>query len=183
MIPQFYFDIEVRASNMQEGSYVALPIMARLTRSLHGYFANHPDKFAIAFPKLRMGEFRHPGNIIRIFSEARENFDELVNWIENIPRIASYVCKKFPREVQDKNIIGWMEYRRYRIPSRSSRLQKCRDYRIFLSEQIPYLRIASSCGEAFSMHLIAIEGSKSEICNPTSYGLSGIDCFSLPVLK
>lgn len=183
MRPLSYFDIEVRSSNMQEGALMALPVMARLMRNLHGYFAQHPDTFAIAFPRLRMGEHRHPGNVIRIFAENRDAFEDLVTWIENNTRIASYVAKSYPREVEKQKIIGWIEYRRYRIPSRSSRLQVCRDSRIKSSEQVPYLRIASSVGEAFSMHIIANEGIKTDICNPTSYGLSGSKPFSLPVFK
>lgn len=178
----WYFDIEVRASSMHNGATQSLPAMARLMRNLHGYFGQNPDKFAIAFPRLRMGEFRHPGNVIRVFTENRDDFDGLVEWVKNSPRIAPYVSKSFPQLVEEKNITGWMEYRRYRIPSRGSRLLKCRDNRIKSSEDMPYLRISSE-GETFSMHISASEGNKTHQCNPTSYGLSGENRFSLPVIK
>jgi hypothetical protein len=178
----WYFDIEVRSSSMKEGMMQSLPVMARLIRNLHGYFGQHPDKFAIAFPRLRMGEFRHPGNVIRIFTEIRDNFDGLVEWVKNNSRVAPYITKSFPQSVDEKNITGWMEYRRYRIPSRGSRLLQCRDNRIKSSEEVPYLRIASNY-EVFSMHISASEGIKTDRCNPTSYGLSGKNRFSLPVLK
>lgn len=183
MRPLAYFDIEVRASSMKDGANLAVPILARLLRNLHGYFAKYPGKFAVAFPYLRMGEHRHPGNVIRIFSENRAEFDGIVQWIENNDRIAGYVNRGYPKIVEDKSIIGWREYRRYRIPSRNSRLHACRDYRIKSSEGVPYLRIASSAGEAFSMHISAMEGVRTEFCNPTSYGLSGKQRFSLPEFK
>lgn len=183
MQPLYYFDVTVRGTNMQDGVTMSLPVMARLLRILHGYFAHHPNKFAIAFPRLRMGEFRHPGNIIRVFAESRDEFDGVEDWIGANERVAPYVTKSYVLRVDPQKIFGWMEYRRYRIPSRNSRLLVCRDNRIKSSEEVPYLRMSSSCGEAFSMHISASPGVESERCTPTSYGLSGEARFSLPVLK
>jgi hypothetical protein len=183
MQPLLYFDIRIRAATMQEAAGSACPVMARLLRCLHGYFAQHPDTFAVAFPRLRMGAVRHIGNVLRIFAATAECIEQLEEWLGKNNRVAPYIKKGAIQIVEEKNIIEWMEYRRYLIPSRSSRLLDCRDYRIKSSEEVPYLRIASASGDAFSMHICAIQSAKSESCTPTSYGLSGEHRFSLPVLK
>lgn len=184
MRPLWYFDIEVRATSMrEEAAQQSLPVMARLLRTLHSYFATNPNKFAIALPRLRTGKLRHVGNVVRVFAETNDDFFGLVDWIKNNARIAPYVTKSFPQAVEEKHIQGWEEYRRYRVPSRSSRLVKCRENRIASSAQIPYLRIKSAGnGGVFSMHISVEPGSKTEYCSPTSYGLSGENRFSLPVL-
>ena len=184
MRPLVYFNIEVAGSSMQSAAASqSLPVLARLLRTLHGYFSQHPHKFAIAFPRLRKGEFRHPGNVIRVFAEKLEDFVGLVAYLENDQRIWSYIRVDYPRMVDITKIKGWLEYRRFRIPSQKTRTLICRDHRIKVSEEVPFLRISSSNKNSFSMHIDAIPSEKTEKCEPTSYGLSGCTRFSLPDIK
>ena len=97
MRPLWYFDIEVRATSMrEEATQQSLPVMARLLRTLHSYFANNPNKFAIALPRLCTGKLRHVGNIVRVFAETNEDFFGLVDWIKNtMPTRCSLCNQKF----------------------------------------------------------------------------------------
>lgn len=94
MRPLLYIDIQVRYTQAEDEFSTAIPIMARLVRCLHGYFAQNPNKFAIAFPQLRMGEVRRMGNMIRIFMETKDDFYGLNKWFQNNDRIAPYVQRR-----------------------------------------------------------------------------------------
>ncbi len=184
MRPFYYVDYQARASTMQDlAAHQSLPIMARLWRSLHGYFVENPGKFAIAFPYWRCGERRHVGNVIRVFAEYEKDFEDLSERLKNNENIAPYITKSFFQAVEDKHIEGWMEYRRYRVPTRHAKLQQYREKCWNNAEEIPYLRLKSASNyNVFSMHIIASNGQKTDHCHPTSYGLSGESRFSLPVL-
>ena len=92
MNPQIYFDIEVRgAASTRGGSITALPVMTRLISVLHGIFHDHPGKLALALPRMKTGELRHPGHIARVFAESRDDLDAVVNALSENERIQGYV--------------------------------------------------------------------------------------------
>lgn len=177
----FYMDLSVNGSTMQFTN--SIPVITRLMKVLHGYFGQNPGLFAIAFPDLRVGGARHPGNRIRVFAKDRDHFDGLVEWLENNDRIAPYVNRGFAKRVDESKVSEWVEYRRYRIPSEKSSRTELREKRLEKSSAVPFMRIVSSSGHAFSMHIEAIKAEKCEGFTPTSYGLSGVSRFALPIVK
>lgn len=187
MKPNAYFDIEVRgAASSGAGNIPALPVVSRLISVLHGIFRDHPGRFAMALPNMRSGENRHPGHIVRVFAENRNDLhDYIQSALQQNERIHGYVLYGRHTDVPENFDGGWIEYRRYRIPGNRSRLGKCREYRMNHADNLPYVRLGSkSTGQAFSLYLEARPGEKTEECEPDSYGLSiPTRRFCLPDIK
>ena len=185
MNPRTYFDIEVRgAASTGGGQIPALPVMTRLVGVLHGIIRDHPGKFALALPRMKTGELRHPGHVVRVFAESQDDLDVVVDALTANERIQGYVSFGYPKKVPDDFSGPWKEYRRFRVPGNGSRLEKCRDYRLQAANKLPFFRSASkSNGHAFSLHVDCIDGAPSSDCRPDSYGLSvATRPFALPVL-
>lgn len=185
MNPRAYFDIEVRGAASTGGGQVpALPVMTRLVGVLHGIIRDHPGKIALALPRMKTGELRHPGHVVRVFAESQVDLDVVVDALTANERIHGYVSFGYPKKVPDNFNGPWKEYRRYRIPGNGSRLEKCRDYRLQAADKLPFFRSASkSNGHAFSLHINCLDGSPSMDCRPDSYGLSvATRPFALPVI-
>jgi CRISPR-associated endoribonuclease Cas6/Csy4 subtype I-F len=174
MRPDYFLDIEARLTgSVGEKGAAALPVVTRLLQALHKLFDSYPGRFAVAFPRMRTGDTRHPGNLVRVFAETRADLDIIAAGLAGNHRILGYVRFGAPREVPQDFAGEWIEYRRYRIPNRGSRLEKCRDYRLTDSQRLPYLRLASaSNGHAFSLHIEPRQGERTMSCEPNGYGLS-----------
>lgn len=182
MRPRFYADIEI--SKKERGAEKsALLLVSRLVSGLHKIFHGSPGEFAIAFPKMRTGDLRHPGRKVRVFAETLENLDKLRGPLEKNGLLEEFEIVQTKSVPVDFNG-EWVEYRRYRIPNNRSRLEKCRLYRFSEAESWPYLRMLSkSTGHLFSLHIARMESSGPSDCLPDSYGLSVSDRpFALPVL-
>ena len=143
-------------------------VMAQLLRSLHTYFVKHPNTFALAFPRLRMGAERSLGDVVRVFAQQIDAFAGLMEWFHANHRIKSALICRAPNYVDNSKIIKWIEYRRYHIGS---------------AKDVPYVRMRSGRGDIFMLRICALESVATPECYPTSYGLSGERRFSLPVLK
>ena len=185
MSPRAYFDIEVRgASSRGAGQIPALPVMTRLFHVLHGIIRKHPGCYALAFPNMKSGKSRHPGHIIRIFADSRDDLDKIVNSLTENERIHGYIRYGYPKTVPDNFKGPWKEYRRYRVPGTGSRLDKCRQHRLNTSENLPYFRATSkSNAQGFVLFVECLDGAPSSECKPDSYGLSvPTRAFSLPML-
>lgn len=184
MIPRAYCDLEVRgASSKGAGQVPALPVMTRLVRVLHGIFRNHPSRFALAFPRMQSGESRHPGHVVRVFADSRDDLDVVVEALTANERIHGYISYGYPKKVPEDFRGPWKEYRRYRIPGTGSRLDKCRQYRLDAAERLPHFRSASkSNGQGFVIFVECRDGVASSDCQPDSYGLSlPTRAFALPM--
>jgi hypothetical protein len=185
MNPRAYFDIEaLGASSTGGGQIPALPVITRLVSVLHGIFRLHPGRFALAFPRLKSGESRHPGHVVRVFADTREDLDIIVEALTANQRIHGYVRYGYPKSVSPDFKGPWKEYRRYRIPGNGSRLEKCRQYRLEAAESLPYLRMASkSNGQGFVLFVDCRDGAAPGDCEPDSYGLSlPSRAFALPMV-
>lgn len=185
MLPKRFLDIDVRgAASHGPGAMAAIPVLSRLLSALHKIFDSYPGRFAIALPRMRTGRARHPGNLMRVFAEHRADLDIISAALATNDRILGYVRIGVTLDVPEEPPLGWVEYRRFRVPGRTSRLDKCREYRLGASEELPYLRIGSaSNGQAFSVHIAALPGSRPQICEPNGYGLStATRPFALPVV-
>jgi hypothetical protein len=185
MNPSVYLDLEVRnGASTGEARWSSLPVVTRLMSILHGVFRTYPGRFALAFPRMRAGEAYHPGHIVRVFAEKREDLDFLVSDLDSNPRIAGYVRIGYARPVPAEFPGPWKEYRRFRIPGRGSRLERCRAYRIQAGDTLPYFKLGSrSTGQTFSIRIECRDGAPSARCQPDSYGLSvATRQFALPQL-
>lgn len=185
MKPQAYLDIETRgASSTGGGRITALPVVNRIVRILHGIFRTQPCRFAIAFPRMRSGEARHPGHIVRVFAESRDDLDGVAKELQSNERLRGYVRYEKIKEVPDGFQGPWKEYRRYRIPGTGSRLDRCRQYRLAASEKLPHFRLASKqTGQEFVIFVECRDGIAPGDCQPDSYGLSvPTRAFTLPVV-
>lgn len=182
MKPRIYFDIEVRADARGDG--LVIPIMERAFGVLHGAFREFPSRYAIALPHARSGTHRHPGSSIRVFSETREALDSLVSAIQSHSVVRDYLQLGYPRRIPDGFDGPWHEYRRYRITNRSSRLEKCREFRLRQAEELPYLRsISKTNGHGFGVYIAIMNGGPANDCQPDSYGLSVASRpFTLPAI-
>jgi len=186
MTPNEYFNIEIRGASSSGGGRIpAMPVVTRLVSILHGIFRAHPDMFALAFPRMTTGEFRHPGHVVRVFAQSRDDLDLVHNDLSGNERIAGYVRTDYPKTVPENFNGLWKEYRRYRIPGNGSRLGKCRDYRLKRAEELPFLRLVSKGNRnVFSFHIEEREGERVDNCQPDSYGFSVPSrAFALPVVQ
>jgi hypothetical protein len=167
MKPSRFVDVETTAS------IGSLPVMGRLFSALHGQLRQDPGRFVLALPRLRTGQDRHPGNVVRIFAETSDCLAGVVSQLANNERLQGYVRYGLARTVPENFDGPWIEYRRYRIPGNRSRLEKCRNYRLEQAEAFPFIRATSKSNrQAFSLHICTIPGKRSEWCAPDSYGLS-----------
>jgi len=179
MKPSCYIDVETTVA------IASLPVLGRLFSALHRMLRQEPGRFALAFPRLRTGQNRHPGNIVRIFSETSDRLVDVMVQLANNERLQGYV-RYSPVRLVPENFEGpWIEYRRYRIPGNRSRLDRCRDYRLQQAQEFPFIRTASKSNrQAFSLHICAISSMRSEFCTPDSYGLSlATRPFALPDIR
>ncbi|HLA36318.1 MAG TPA: type I-F CRISPR-associated endoribonuclease Cas6/Csy4 [Rhodocyclaceae bacterium] len=185
MSPYAYFDIEVRRSERSGGAQAtALPIATKLFYVLHGVFRLHPGRFALAFPKMRMGESRYPGDTLRVFADTRDDLDVVVDALKDNRALSELLRLGYAEKVPEDYAGRWMEYRRYRVPGTGSRLDKCRSYRLEASEKLPYFRTASkSTGQSFVVFVECRDGAASRDCEPDGYGLSvATRPFAVPML-
>jgi hypothetical protein len=177
--PSFYIDIETGAT------VESLPVVGRVVWVLHGILRKQPGLFAVAFPRLKKGEGRHPGNLVRVFSDSAEKLKQVLQSLQENERVQQYVSYYKPKPVPEDFDGAWVEYRRYRIPNTRSRLDKCREYRLNAAEAVPFIRATSKTnGQAFSLHIDAVPGVKPDTCVPDSYGLSVVTrTFALPMVE
>lgn len=180
MKPAAYFDITAK-SREDRGT---LAVVNRLMSILHGAIRQMPGRFALAFPQARQGGRRHPGRLIRVFAESREVLDDLVAAIEAHQVVRESAHLGYARSVPADFAGPWREYRRYRIPSRKSRLKRARSMRIEAADEMPYFRLTSRSNEqGFSLYLAVQPGRGPGDCQPDSYGLSvATRPFALPDL-
>lgn len=178
----FYMDIGIgtaprRAQPASRGSGIGITVMARVALIVHGVIRRQGEPLAIALPRMRTGEYCHPGDVLRVFARTREAVDWCAEAIEAHTTLREYVMVGRCRTVPSEHPGDWVEYRRYRIPGRSSRLTINRANRLRAGDKLPYLQVASrSTAQPFSLrvqplrHSGPLDGQGEHL--PDSYGLS-----------
>jgi CRISPR-associated endoribonuclease Cas6/Csy4 subtype I-F len=184
MIPGAYVDLEVlgvapEGPGWREGAgCAALPVVQRMMTVLHGVFAEPPGRFALAFPLMHNGVFRHPGRILRVFAEQREELGDLCDELEGKPLFRDYVHIGRVRRVLENPSGKWIEYRRWRVPARNAEpLRRAdamtRQERLIAGAEMPFVRVRSrSNGHHFTLVLHRVEHSEPRNGTPNQYGLS-----------
>ncbi len=200
MKPRIYSDIRIRdGATVGEGGIPTLPVATFLFSVLHGVFRNNPGRFALGFPLMREGERRHPGHVFRVFAESEEDWKIVYEELDKHERIGSRIhLFREPLLIPENYSGPWIEYRRFRIPTRKStqfrgehkeRIPRSsqgidlRQKRIDASAEWPFFRLRSkTTGTIFSLHITKRNGERTDICCPDGYGLSGTThSFSLPM--
>lgn len=191
MKPNYYIDIVTKSiSASSPDAMTALPVMTRIMSVMHGIIRTKSLPLAIALPKMQEGTHRHPGTMVRVFSDTLENLQIVQNDIAANLRLAPYVHCHFPKSVPKKFVGPWVEYRRFRIPAERSRCRELREQCLHDGENLPFFRLASKATQqAFSLHVKCVKKimpddySSTVNCMPDSYGLSNTErTFFLPSL-
>jgi hypothetical protein len=176
--PTFYVDLEARIGS------APVHAVGRLVWVLHGILRQDPGLCALAFPLLRKGPERRLGNLVRVFSDSDAKLGRILQLLSENEGLRGHVRYGTPTRVPENFDGAWIEFRRYRIPNRGSRLKQSRHSRLDTGENIPFLRTTSkNNGHSFSLHIDAVPGTKPEMCIPDSYGLSVTTrSFALPAI-
>ena len=194
MQPRSYIDMLVTPSIKSERpNAMAHDVLGLLVKFTHAIAARQGFKHALAFPQSKVGLRPSPGNVIRVFAVSRESLDSLADELEKQQFIRDYVTigriKAIPVDYKPSH---YVEYERFRVPNRNSRLQDSRALRMAQADTLPYLRLNSSTsGHGFSLFIKPIyhdastfKASMLEKFEPDVYGLSvATRRFALPVLQ
>lgn len=192
MQPLAYMDLRVAsAADSARANAMAHNVMALLVKFVHAIAARREFKHAVAFPQAKMGARPSPGNHVRVFALERADLDSLADELEKQPFIRDYVAIGRVRVLAaDYEPAGYVEYLRFRVPNRKSRLQESRARRLAESDTIPHLRLNSSTsGHGFSLfvkpvrHASASCDGAAVTFEPDVYGLSVFTRrFALPMV-
>jgi hypothetical protein len=159
--------------------------MRELMTVLHGVFRDNPARFALAYPEMQTGEFRHPGGIVRVFADYPDDLLALAHMVDHHGLLDFKVkVKAEVQKVPDDFGGPWVEYRRMRVPNQKSRLEKCREWCLGHVETLPHFDVHSrSTGQYFTVFVEPMDGVSVEDATPDSYGLSvKTRSFALPSL-
>lgn len=182
MTPGWYLNLRISTALKAGGSglahqagpgALANSVMARLLNVVHAIGARQSIAFAAAFPMARQGSNPHPGNLLRVFISSREDADRLLDSLETHEFLMGYIVLDRPRKVPP-GVAGSVSYQLHRITSRKNSNTITRQRQIERGNSLPYVRMLSSGGEAFSLRFEVVsrpEAADSE-CVANGYGLS-----------
>ena len=182
MTPDWYVNLRVRAAISNDGDGLAQSagpgalansVMAKLLNVVHAISAANQFEFAVAFPLARFGEHAHPGNLLRVFLSSREHADGLLEALESHEFLMGYVHLDRPRKVPT-TVDGSVSYQLFRITSRKNRNTITRQRQLERGNTMPYVRMASSNGESFSLRFDIVKREQAADASGTTngYGLS-----------
>ena len=193
MQPQAYIDLRVVPSFKSERpNAMAHDIMALLVKFSHAIAAKQAFKHAIGFPQAKVGNKPSPGNHARLFALEKSSLELLADELEKQRFVRDYVSigriKTLAAEYRPP---AYVEYLRFRVPNRKSRLEESRARRMAESDTLPHLRLnSSSSGHGFSLFVKPIL-HETALCadglpltfEPDVYGLSVFSRrFALPII-
>ena len=181
MRPEWYVNLRVAAAiapggkglaQMAGPGALANSVMARLLNVVHAIGARQSIEFAAAFPLARLGTHPHPGNLLQVFMSSREQADSLLEALEAHEFLMGYVLLDRPRKVPAH--VGSVSYQLFRITSRKNTNTITRQRQIERGNALPYIRMVSSNGEAFSLRFdVVCRNASADInCKANGYGLS-----------
>lgn len=193
MKPEWYVNLRITAAiaHSNEGiarmagpGALANSVMARLLNVVHAIAARQSIGFAAAFPLARLGNAPHPGSLLRVFVPSREQADSLLEALEAHEFLLGYVLLDRPRKVPAE-VIDSVSYQLCRITSRKNINTITRQRQLEYANSLPYVRMTSSKGEAFSLRFDVVKrkAPADSDCRSNGYGLSSRTTpFFLPAL-
>ena len=146
-------------------------IMSGVMSILHGYFRAHPGGMAIALPNYDTDPFLS----LRVFAESTLSIDALVANISRHPKIRDYTKMGQTKTVPETWRGKWVEFRRFRIPTKKAGVDQLRAKRQAMLNDLPFFSMRSqSTGQTFILPIekISIKEQLTSDGSPDSYGLS-----------
>mgnify|MGYP003607429016 CR=1 FL=1 len=196
MQPRTYIDFFVTIPERGPGTNaLAHNTVGVLFKFVHAIAANIGFAYGAAFPKAKVGDRVTTGDVVRIFAHDRSNLDALADRIEAQPFAKRFLKIGRIKTVEDADILGYVEYLRFRIPNRKSRLQESRERRMDEADEYPYINLTSSTGHDMTLRIKpifhatekcedAFSPGLPESFQPDIYGLSVFERrFALPVFE
>lgn len=193
MQPQAYVDLRVVPSfKAERPNAMAHDIIALLVKFTHAIAARQGFRHGLAFPQAKTGPRPSPGNLVRVFSMEKAQLEQLADALEKQQFVRDYVnIGRIKVLAPDFQPPGYVEYRRFRVPNRNSRLEESRAKRMAEADKLPHLRLNSATsGHGFSLFVEPIrhqtaccaEGAALSF-EPDVYGLSVFTRrFALPLV-
>ena len=186
MNPRVYVDLRILPSGGDARAPGVDPRACGLVfGAVHRHMRAHPGRFALALP-----DGRGFMAVLRVFADTREELDGLAEALQDSPMVRDYAVVGYPKRVPEDFDGPWLQYRRYRIPTRRADRKEgapCRQRRIAFAEAqgLPYLLVHSASTEqSFGLRVCVLEGAPNTLpCAPDGYGLARSSApFSLPML-
>ena len=154
MQPRAYVELRVVASfKAERPNAMAHDVMALLIKFTHAIAARRGFKHAVAFPQSKTGAHPSPGNLARVFALDKASLELLADDLEKQQFVRDYVTiGRLKVLAPDYVPPGYVEYLRFRVPNRKSRLEESRARRMAEADTLPHLRLNSaSSGHGFSL--------------------------------
>ena len=187
MVPNFYFDIEVRGARRDGFGSVCVDAVTQAMARMHPIFKEHSDAYAIDLPGLTEGPRlgRRLGHQLRVFAQERSGANALADTLDADVRLRDLVIIGRVRMIDTAAHAGpWAVLRRFRVAKRSEPLNRQRD--LARAANLPFLMTRSRTnGHAYTLTLyreIVQERGAAANGQSNSYGLSGDVPVMLPVI-
>ncbi len=187
MVPNFYFEIEVRGSRSDGFGSACVAAVTQAMARMHPIFKEHLGTYAIDLPGLREAPHlgRRLGHQVRVFTEERTDADALADTLDADVRLRDLVIIGRARTVDPATHAGaWAVLRRFRVAKRSEPLNRQRD--LARAANLPFVMTRSGTnGHAYTLTLcreIVQERGSAANGQPNSYGLSGDVPVLLPIV-
>lgn len=192
MQPRAYIDLRVVPSfKAERPNAMAHDVMALLIKFTHAIAARQNFRHAVAFPQAKIGARPSPGNHARVFALEKASLEGLADELEKQQFIRDYVnIGRVKLLAPDFQPTAYVEYLRFRVPNRKSRLEESRARRMAEADSLPHLRLnSSSSGHGFSLFVKPVRHETASCSEglpvtfePDVYGLSVFTRrFALPV--
>lgn len=188
MMPNFYFDIEVRGSHREGFGSACVGAVTQAMARMHPIFKEHADTYAIDLPGLSEGPRldRRLGHQLRVFAQERASANALADTLDADERLRDLVIIGRVRMIDTAAHAGpWAVLRRFRVAKRSEPLNRQRD--LARAANLPFLMTRSRTnGHAYTLTLyreIVQQRGAPVNGQPNSYGLSGEVPVMLPVIE
>lgn len=192
MTPLFYSELVLQIADPEAAAAAdTASVMSQAYGVIHGAIRVRGLTIGVALPDMKAGSKPSPGQRFRLFAPSAEVLRELLTGIAQHPAIAECFAITRMQEVPSTYDGPWESYRRFRIPTRSSRTQDVRSRRLDEARSQPHFKLGSrSTGQSFILHVqreAANEAHQpfgSGPAMPDSYGLASKDrLFSVPALR
>ena len=182
LVFKYYIDVVLSKEGFERGQK-ALFDMKSIVKKVH-FFNRNEKNLILSFPNYKEGEDKTLGNVVRIFSDKKEDLSFLdkdikSNW--NLTDLKISDIKEF--KINKQTV--FYEYAKFNIPAKNHKRPSLktgyREERMVTANNYPFVLIdSSSSSQSFSL---IIQKRKSELLQGkvNSYGLSnGLDKLSVP---
>jgi CRISPR-associated endoribonuclease Cas6/Csy4 subtype I-F len=192
MTPLYYSELVLQIADPEEAAAAnSSSLMNQAYGVIHGAIRVRGLSIGVALPDMKSGPKPTPGQRFRLFAQSAEVLREMLNSIAEHPGIAQFFAITRMQEVPSTYDGPWESYRRFRVPTRSSRTQDVRARRLDEARSQPHFKLGSrSTGQAFILHVQREAANEAHQpfgtgpALPDSYGLASKErLFSVPALK